>query len=185
MIEESQARYSTGAMILHWLIAIGVIANWRIAEAAHSAGSREAGQAIMANHKAIGITILVLTLVRLAWRLVHKPPPLAAHLKTWERVLAKTTHIVFYVLLLGLPLLGWLGQAYFGGGVDMFGLFTMPALPVGDDPAAGKRMFELHHTGGTIIIYLLALHVIGALKHTLLDKDGNLFRMLPFGHPKA
>ncbi|WP_336986912.1 cytochrome b [Altererythrobacter aquiaggeris] len=178
-------RYSTGAMIFHWVIAVAVIVNWRIAEAAeHAASKAEAGE-IMINHKALGITILVLTLARLAWRLTHKVPPLSSSLAGWEKVLARSVHIIFYVLLIGLPIGGWLGVSMFGAGVDMWGLFTVPGLPVGESPETGKAIIGLHKTGGEIMLYLIALHIVGALKHTLFDKDGTLWRMLPFGSPKG
>ncbi|MCT2559811.1 cytochrome b [Tsuneonella sp. YG55] len=177
-------RYSGVAMLLHWAIAIAVIVNWRLAEAAHE-GPREAGASLMATHKALGMTILALTLLRLAWRLVHKTPPLSARLKGWERMLARVTHVTFYVLLIALPLGGWIASSLNGRPVDFFGLFAIPVLPTGLDKDLGKTIFEAHHTGGSIMIYLIALHVIGALKHTFWDKDGNLWRMLPFGTPRA
>ncbi len=176
-------RYSTGAMLFHWIIAIAVIVNWRIAEAAEHASKAEAG-AILVNHKALGITILLLTLGRLAWRLTHKVPPMPTNHAHWEKVLARTVHIIFYVLLIGLPIGGWLASSYFGKGVDVWGVFTLPALPVGKDAAIGKAIFGLHGTGGEIFIYLIALHILGALKHTFFNKDGTLWRMLPFGTPK-
>ena len=181
MTDTAARRYSMGAMIFHWVIAIAVIVNWRIAENAEAAASREAAGAIMANHKALGITILVLTLGRLIWRWTHPRPPMPSTMAKWEVMLAKAVHFLFYVLLIGLPLGGWLASSYFGGGVDMFGLFSLPALPVGQDPEAGKAIFGLHATGGTIFLYLIALHVLGALKHTFFDKNGGIFRMLPFG----
>jgi cytochrome b561 len=177
-------RYSLPAMILHWLIAIGVIANWRIAEAAENAPEADRAAA-MAPHFSIGVTILVLVLLRLAWRLIHPPPPLAAHLATWERVLAKTTHTLFYVILIVMPLAGWLAMSSFGSGVEVWGLFELPRLPVSESFERGETIFGIHATAGMVVLGLLAIHVLGSLKHTLLDRDGNLFRMLPFGTPKA
>lgn len=184
MSTAAEARYSKGAMAFHWIIAIAVIANWRIAEAADHAAKADAG-AIWSYHKALGITILIFTLGRLAWRLTHKVPPLPNNYASWERILARGTHLLFYVLLIGLPLGGWLANSYFGNGVDMFGLFTWPALPVGEAKETGRAIFDLHKTGGEIMIYLIALHILGALKHTFFDKDGGIFRMLPFGKVKG
>lgn len=180
MNEAASSRYSAGAMIFHWVIAIAVIANWRIAEAAEHAADADKA-AIWADHKALGILILALTLGRLAWRLTHPVPPLSSKLANWERVLARGVHVLFYILLIGLPLGGWLGTSYFGSTIDVFGLFTIPALPVGANPETGKSILGLHHTGGEIMLYLIGLHVLGALKHTLWDKDGTLWKMLPFG----
>lgn len=180
MTTSAQARYSAGAMLFHWLIAILVIMNWQIAERAHDLPKPDA-MAVMGYHKAWGMLILVLTVGRLAWRLAHKAPPLPANYAGWERALAKTTHVLFYVLLIGLPLGGWMASSMFGKPVDFFGLFSIPALPVGENKELGKTIFEAHGTGGMILIYLAGLHLLAALKHTFLDKDGGIFRMLPFG----
>jgi len=180
----TQARYSLGAIVLHWAIAIAVIVNWQIAASAEHLPDAERA-AVMANHMALGMTILALTLLRLAWRLMKKPPPLASTMKSWERLAARTVHAVFYVLLIGLPLGGWLAASLYGVGVKIWGLFTVPALPVAANEQLGQGIFEVHATAGTVMLVLIALHTLGALKHTLLDKDGNLFRMLPFGTPKA
>ena len=171
-------------MLLHWAIAILVIVNWRIAENAEHLPREEAG-AVMANHFSVGVTILVLVLLRLAWRLLHPPPPLAAHLQPWERILAKTTHTLFYVLLIVMPIAGWIAMSSFGRGVSVWGLFELPPLPVSENMARGEAIFGAHAVAGTILLALVVIHILGSLKHTLIDRDGNLFRMLPFGTPGA
>lgn len=181
MHEAGRSKYSLVAMAFHWVIAIAVIWNWRIAEAAEHAASREEASAIMVDHKALGITILALTLGRLAWRLMHQVPPLPQSIPGWERVAARTLHIIFYVLLVGLPLGGWLANSYFGNVIDWFGVFSIPALPVGENPDVGKAIFGLHKTGGTVMLYLIALHVLAAFWHSLPGKGGGIMRMLPFG----
>lgn len=180
MITETRSRYSIGAMIFHWLIAILVIVNWRIAESAEHLEGAEKG-AVFANHKALGMLILALTLGRLAWRFTHPLPRLPLNYAAWERVLARTTHVLFYVLLVGLPLGGWLATSFVARPIDFFGLFTIPVLPVGENRDLGGTIFDAHATGGTIMIYLIGLHILGALKHTFIDKDLGIFRMLPFG----
>ena len=177
----SARRYSIGAMIFHWVIAVAVIVNWRLAENAHHAQSPADRTAIFADHKALGILILALTIGRLVWRWTHPVPPLPSDLAKWEKTLARIVHVVFYVLLIALPLGGWIANSLAGREIDMFGLFTIPALPVGDNPDAAKSIFSIHATGGSIFIYLIALHILGALKHTFFDKNGGIFRMLPFG----
>ncbi|MCP5397342.1 MAG: cytochrome b [Sphingomonadaceae bacterium] len=180
-----QARYSTVAMILHWVIAIAVIVNWRLAENYEHATEGADKFFWMSQHKALGITILVLTLLRLVWRFVKRPPDLAAHLAGWEKALAKVIHVIFYALLIGLPIGGWLASSYAGYPVDMWGLFELGSLPVGKDEAMSEAIGDAHGTVGKIMLILIVVHVLGALKHTFIDKDGNLFRMLPFGTPKA
>tara|TARA_A100001391_G_scaffold186637_1_gene155969 strand:+ start:405 stop:956 length:552 start_codon:yes stop_codon:yes gene_type:complete len=180
MNQTAARRYSTGAMLFHWTIAIAVIVNWRIAEAAEHA-DMPAKAEIFANHKALGILILVLTLGRLAWRWTHPVPALPSDLAKWEAVLAHTVHIVFYILLIGLPLGGWLANSMTGRDIDFFGLFTIPPLPIGANEDLGGSIFDMHALGGTIFLYLIGLHILGALKHTFFDKNGGIFRMLPFG----
>ena len=174
------ARYSIVAMIFHWTIAVMVIWNWRLAARAEHA-TREQAMALFADHKALGITILALSLLRLLWRLGHKVPPLPSNYATWERLLARTTHVLFYVLLIGLPVGGWLANSLAGREIDMFGLFTIPPLSVGRNGELAGRIFDVHAAGGTFMVYLIALHILGALKHTVIDRDGGIFRMLPFG----
>jgi len=185
MTETAGPRYSRVAMALHWLIAIGVIAQWRIAEAGEHAATEEAGREIMGNHFSLGVTILILVLLRLAWRLVHPNPPLAAHLATWERWLAKVTHSLFYALLIVMPLAGWFAMSKYGAPVSVWGLFALPPLPVANDPEGAKAIFSIHAVAGTTLLIITAVHILGTLKHTLIDRDGNLWRMLPFGTPKA
>lgn len=177
-------RYSGVAMLLHWLIAIAVIVNWRVAEAAEHASEAESRE-IMGTHMSIGVTILMLILLRLAWRKMHPPPPIAAHVSGWERVLAKSVHIAFYVLLIAMPLAGWVAMSSFGFGVNIYGLFELPPLPIPQSQELGGAIFDAHAAAGTALLVLIVLHVLGTLKHTLMDKDGNIFRMLPFGTPKA
>lgn len=178
--DTSARRYSVGAMIFHWLIAILVIMNWRIAETAEHLPMPDKA-AVFGYHKAWGILILVLTLGRIAWRLTHRTPPLQSTLKPWEAALARFVHITFYVLLIALPLGGWLASSLGGQGIDIFGMFTVPALPVGENKGLSHTIFDAHATGGSIFVYLIALHILGALKHTFIDRDGGIFRMLPFG----
>ena len=86
-----------------------------------------------------------------------------------------------YVLLVGLPLGGWLASSLALRPIDFFGVFTIPMLPVGENKGLAGTIFDVHKTAGTIMIYLIGLHILGALKHTFIDKDLGIFRMLPFG----
>jgi len=179
---QASARYSRGAIALHWLIAVLIIAN--VLEAWLSDGAPKPQRiAVMSVHEASGILILLLSFARFAWRLMYKPPAMVETLKAWEAALARVTHWLFYFLMIALPLTGWAMASAFGKGkpVSMFGLFDMPALPVGyDKPTA--EMFETMHgvLGNFILVGLLALHVVGALKHQFVDHDGTLRRMVPF-----
>ena len=178
-----QVRYSGLAMLLHWLIAAAVIANFIIPDTLEDLPHEQFMDA-MWPHKALGLVIFVLVLLRLAWRLVRTPPPLPASLKPWERALAKTVHTAFYVILLAMPVVGYVANSYDGSDVNVFGLFTVRRLPVAADDIFAHRLFHLHGTVGTLLLVLIGLHVLGALKHQFIDRNGDLYRMLPFGAPK-
>lgn len=178
-----QTRYSGVTMTLHWLIALAVAANFIIPETLEGLPHEEFMDA-MSPHKALGLIIFALVVLRLAWRLVRTPPPLPSSLKPWERALAKVTHTLFYVILLAMPVVGYVGNSYDGSDVNVFGLFTVPRLPVPADDAFAHKLFHLHGTVGTLLLVLIGLHVLGALKHQFIDRNGDLYRMLPFGTPK-
>ena len=183
-MNEKSTKYSPLAMILHWLIAILVIVNWRIAEAGEHA-SKADREAIMGNHFAFGVIILVLAIAHIIVRYTMPRPKLASHLKPWEAMLARVTHVLLGLLVILMPLMGWTAMSLYGQPIDVFGVFTLPALPLSPDKDMAKSIFEAHATVGTILVILIFLHVAGSLKHTLFDRDGNLFRMLPFGKAKA
>ena len=182
MNRPAAARYSLGAIILHWLIALLIGLNFAAAWVADSLPKPQAAQ-IMGNHKAIGLIVLALTLVRIGWRMAHSPPPLAETLKAWEVALARVVHALFYLLMLAIPLTGWAMHSAHSGGkaVGVFGLFAIPGLPLGESKPLAETFEAMHGTLTTLLLVLLALHVAGALKHQLFDKDRALQRMLPGG----
>jgi cytochrome b561 len=177
-------RYSTGAMILHWAIAIAVIWDWRLADAAEGA-PRGQHFAVLQPHFALGMVILLLTVLRLIWRATHRSPAFSSEMATWERGLARAVHFIFYVLLIGLPLMAWIGTSMMRQPIDFYGLFTIPYLPTPNSRGPGHELLDLHGTLGNVMLWLIVLHVVGALKHQFWDKDGDLYRMLPFGTPRG
>jgi cytochrome b561 len=183
-MNEKSTKYSPLAMTLHWLIAILVIVNWRIAEAAEHAAKADR-ESIMGNHFAFGVILLVLAIARIIVRFTSPPPPLASTLRPWEAVLAKLTHALLGLLVLLLPIGGWLAMSFYGQPINVFGIFSLPPLPVAPDKDMAGAVFEAHGTVGKILVILMFVHIAAALKHTLFDRDGNLFRMLPFGNSKA
>ena len=177
----STARYSRGAIILHWVIALLIIGNFIGAWISEDL-PRDERMVMMGYHKATGVMILLLTLVRIGWRLVNRPPALLDTLKTWEAALARVTHLLFYVLMVAVPLAGLGLHSAFGKGkpVSLFGLVDFPALPVGSDKPTIGLFHELHEVTATAMLVLFALHLAAALKHQFLDRDGTLARMVPF-----
>jgi cytochrome b561 len=173
-------RYTKTAIALHWIIALLVIANIGLAELTEDL-SREARGPYMDIHKAIGISVLVLTLARIAWRIGHKPPPLPASMPAWQTATARLTHFAFYLLLIMLPLSGWIWMSTYPAPFAYFGLFDMPLWPVAGQEALGETLHEGHEIMGKAMIVLVVLHVLGALKHLIIDKDGSFQRMMPGG----
>lgn len=171
--------YSRVAMALHWAVALLILVT--IPLGVYGASSEaEAAQTATNTHKSIGILILALTLVRVAWRLTHKPPLLPATMKPVLRWIAKATHILFYVLLLVLPLSGWwMSSAVPKRHPFGFGLFEMPFLPVPRGFASAGPAHFIHVNLGFLMIGLVVLHFLAVLKHWLIDDDDVIARMLP------
>lgn len=178
---DSALSYSRGAIILHWLIALLILGNFIGAWTAEDL-PRDAKLVVMGYHKATGIVILLLTLVRIGWRVVYRPPVLLQTLKTWEAALARVAHALFYALMLAVPLAGLGLHSAFSQGkpVSLFGLLDFPALPVGFDKPTIGLFHELHEVTATAMLVLLGLHVAAALKHQFIDRDSTMARMLPF-----
>jgi cytochrome b561/polyisoprenoid-binding protein YceI len=181
-------RYSTVAIILHWLI--GLLLIFEVGLGLRLDG--EAGPAkyaVFQLHKSVGITILLLVALRLVWRFHRTPPPLAT--TGWERILATLVHVLFYVLLLALPLSGWIIVSTSKTVVPtlLFGTVAWPHFPGLDNLAAGARVAwnatsEFVHVNLVTLLYILfGLHVAGALKHHFLDRDGDIARMAPGVRP--
>lgn len=176
------ARYSRGAIVFHWAIAALIVLNFAAAWISEDLPKAESQQ-VMANHKAIGLLILTLTVLRIVWRLTHRPPPASEALKAWEVALSKVVHGLFYVLMIAIPFAGWAMTSAFSGGmpVSFFGLFDIPGLPFQADKALAGVFHEVHELGATLMLALLALHLAGVAKHVLIDRDSTLQRMLPWG----
>jgi len=180
-------RYSALAMVLHWLIAAAILL--QVVLAGRMEGPRTPESfAVTQLHKSVGITILLLSLLRLVWRLANRPPPLPATLTRWERELARITHVGFYVLMLGMPLTGWLMVSASRNTVPilLYGHIPWPLVPGLQELApSAKRIWHdigetAHGALAKVTYVLLALHVAGALKHQLFSRDEPLLaRMAP------
>lgn len=183
---KSRDRYTKVAIVLHWVIALLVMFMLPFGRYMTDLpkGSFERLAAYQA-HFSVGITILVLSIARLVWRLAHPAPKLPATMKTWEKALAKTVHYLFYLLLIIIPLAGWATATTSPLSVPIyfFELFQWPWFP-GIHEAQSKKILyqvfkDLHVTLGWAMIGLIALHVLAVFKHTLIDQDGTFQKMLP------
>lgn len=190
-------RYTKTAVILHWLIAIAIfsmfalgwfmeglpkegakqmaydvfnfgIYTWQLADAATP-------RTFYFNlHKSIGVTILGLIIIRVLWRVTHKPPALLSSYKVWERKLATGVHHLLYLLMIALPVSGVIMATYSKYGIKWFGYPLIKGL---DNNAARESFKEIHELIGIVILVMLILHIAGALKHHFVDKDDTLKRM--------
>lgn len=170
-------RYDWGAIAFHWTIAALVLTNLVIGLFHESLLD---GFGVMPLHKSIGVTILVLSLGRLGWRLAHLPPRYPAGIKAWERHSAQTMHWLLYALMLALPLTGWMfsSNPERPRPISWFGLFDLPILPMTEKVAGAAH--EAHELLGLLMAGLVALHVAAALRHHFILRDRVLARMLPW-----
>lgn len=183
MLANSNTRYGSVAMTLHWLIAIAIIGMLVVGKYMHGLPNSDPNKFMLYQlHKSTGITILALTVVRLVWRFTGPVPPLPATMATWERWAAHVSHFLLYALMLLIPLSGWAVASTSSSGVPTvwFGLFEVPHLPVPVTDEAHEAAEEGHELFGNLVILLLLVHVGAALKHHFWDRDTVLRRMLPF-----
>jgi cytochrome b561 len=167
-------RYSTVARALHWIIGILVILNI-FGGLLHDALE---GWPIMPFHKAAGITVLFLTLVRIGRRLTHRAPPLPPEMPAWEKGAAHLTHFLFYLLMLVVPLTGWIMVSPGDRPLNWFGLFPIPKFALSKGDAIVGISGEGHEVLGIAFAVLVVLHVAAALRHHFILKDNVLRRML-------
>ncbi len=184
-------KYTKVAILLHWLIGFSIIALLIVGLVMSEEDLLPMNLRFAAFqlHKSLGLTVLILSVFRLIWRLTHTPPALPEGMNTFEILAAKATHIVFYILMLGLPLTGWIIVSTSARDIPTiwFGLFQWPHLPIlVGDPSRGdfsKSIGEVHESLAWIAIALIILHVGAALKHQFINKDNLLSRMIPFIKP--
>lgn len=183
----NDSRWGAIAQTLHWVIAALVITQFTLAQLAENAGALKREHpaaaieqlALLARHKSVGITILMLAIVRLLWRTVSAVPPLPVSTPRWQAKLAHASHALFYVLLFALPITGWLMSSAANYPVSWFGLATLPNL-VAPNHDLHETLEGVHVTLAWTLFVLAIVHVLAALKHHFFDHDEVLARMLPW-----
>ena len=172
-------KYSKTAIALHWIIAILVVTNVTLASISEDL-PRAAKAAYMNPHKAIGVSILLLSLLRLFWRLGHKPPSMPDAIAGWQAKLGKAVHALFYFLIIAVPLSGWiLASAHpQAPPISFFGLFDI-TLPTGKSESLAGIGGDTHEILTKPLVILIFLHVIAALKHQFADRVPFIQRMWP------
>ena len=187
-LTNSQLRYGNVAMTLHWLIALAVVFNVCLGlYVAHLPSSDPSQFELIQFHKSVGLSVLVLSIVRLVWRLANPIPPLPPSMNPVLRVLARGTHFLLYFLIIAIPLSGWVfvSASPLGLPTMYFHLFQWPHISfLADLPRAEKmslrhELFAVHTFLAWSAIVLVPLHVVGALYHQLIRRDDILRRMIP------
>jgi cytochrome b561 len=172
-------RYSAIAQIFHWVIAGLIVVQFTLAKLAEGLPLGSHKLALLARHKSFGMTVLMLAILRLLWRLTHRAPALPPGMTRFERAVARATHIAFYVLLFAMPLTGWMMSSAKNYAVSWFGLFTWPNL-IGKSEAAFEFLKNTHDLLSDALFAVAVLHILAALKHHFWNRDDVLVRMLPF-----
>ncbi len=183
-IRNTTRRWGAIAQLLHWLVVLLIIAQFTLALMADDLPAGMKKLVLLSRHKSIGITILGLVFLRLGWRWANLTPTLPATLKPYERVLARGTHLLLYVLLFAIPLTGWTMSSARGFPVSWFGFFQLPDL-VPKNKALYEVLGSTHETLAWTLVAVVALHIGAALKHHFMLKDDVLRRMLPTTKPQG
>src|SRR6056297_3836367 len=170
--------YGAVAQLLHWLVAAGITAQFVWAWRIDQVDSIRAEFALVNQHKSIGMTVLALVVVRLFWRAFNRPPPFPSSMSAWEKIAASTAHWLLYALILAMPVSGWMYTSAAGFGPELFGLVEIPAL-VDQSERLEKVFGKMHEWLAIGILALVSVHVLAALRHQFVLRDGLLRRMLP------
>ena len=175
-------RYDRVAIAFHWIIAALIIVQLVGGIVMHKLPFSDFKVDMYGWHKAGGLTVLVLALGRLGWRLTHRPPSLPSGTPGWQTAASHATHWALYALMIGVPLLGWLmvSASPKGFPTTWFGLFEVPHLPVPQTDASAETFKDLHKYAAVATIALLVLHIGAALYHHFKLRDRVLWRMAPW-----
>ncbi len=170
-------RYTSPAIALHWLLALMLLGSFSVGIYMSDLPFSPSRLKLYNWHKWAGVTILLLSLLRLAWRITHRPPPEPA-MPAWQARAASATHVALYALFFTVPLLGWAYSSAAGFPVVWFGVLPLPDfVPV--DKGLAEAIKPWHGYSAKLMALLVLLHVAAALKHQFVDRDGLLNRMNP------
>ena len=172
----NNARYNPFSVAIHWVMALLILTTWSIAIVVGDMPLSPERIAGISWHKWLGVTVLFLVIIRLLWRATHPTPKLDLKMPIWQEKVMTLTHVSLYLLMFAIPMVGWLMSSAKGYTVNYFGLFDLPDL-LGKDKVLGHQLKEVHELLANVLVALVGLHVLAALKHQFIDKDGLLSRM--------
>jgi cytochrome b561 len=171
-------RYGLPAIALHWLMALIIIAGFVIGQIMVDMRFSPTKLQLVSYHKWLGITVFLLALLRLAWRWSHPPPAPLPGQPRWQVRLAAVAHAMLYLLMLVIPLTGWLYSSAAGVPTVYLGVVPLPDL-IERGAEAKDLLKSVHAALNRVLLVLVVGHVLAALKHALIDRDETLARMLP------
>lgn len=181
---KTSTHYDGTQITLHWLIAIMIICTWVVGKIMMDLPLSPTKFKIISYHKWSGMTIFTLAAIRLIYRLVKGAPDLPASTPAWQRIAANGTHHLLYLLMLAIPLSGWLMSSAKGFPVTYLGVLPIPDL-VSKDASLGEVLEGVHEWLNNGLLLLLLAHAGAALKHHYIDRDNILARMVPWLRRKA
>ena len=170
-------QYTRLAISLHWIIAGMVILMIALGLSMTDIPKGTPERSLYYNfHKSLGVTILLLMFVRLAWRWLNPPPPLPESIPTWQAKLSRVSHICLYICLFLMPLSGFAATQFTKWGLKFFGLFKIPPLAF-EDKGIYEALQCVHGVTGWVLITIISIHILAAIKHEVVDKDNVLQRI--------
>ena len=170
--------YTATAKTLHWLMAVLLFGLLALGFYMHDLPLSPDKLKLYSWHKWAGVTAFLLVLVRLAWRLGHRPPPLPASMSKSMQFAAHAGHLALYGLMLAIPLSGWLMSSAKGFQTVWFGVLPIPDL-LDKNKEVGDLLQTVHLGLNLLFVVTLLGHIGAALKHHFIDRDDILTRMLP------
>lgn len=176
-------RYGAVAQLFHWTIVVLVLGQFILGLDVHGMPVSILRLKLLVWHKSLGATVFALVVLRLLWRWYTPAPPLPAGMTPRHRRLAQAGHATLYILLLVMPLIGWISSSASNLTVNWFFLVKLPNL-VGPDPQLAEAAKELHMALSWVLLATVIGHVAAAFWHELVLKDGLLSRMLPLPAPR-
>jgi len=171
--------YGAVAKLLHWGIVALIIAQYVLAQAAEELSDGPEKLGVIINHKSVGMLILLLMLARIGWKLANRGLPRPVPMARPPQIAAAAGHGILYLLLLVLPLSGWMMSSAAGYPTALFGLFEFPTL-LGENHDLHEALEEVHETLFNAVVIVAVLHAAAAVLHHVWMKDDTLRRMLPF-----
>lgn len=180
--QDRQTRYTLPAIALHWVLALALLGLFGMGLYMADLPISPLRLKLYNWHKWAGVTVLTLSLLRLVWRLSHRPPALpyhvAAAMPAWQHLAHNGTHVALYALFFIVPLVGWAYSSAAGFPVVVFGVLPLPDF-VPADKALAELIKPWHEISAFAMMALVVLHVAGAFKHQWLNKDQLINRILP------